>query len=142
MSVPPIRRWILPHILVTGAGSPEVNGVYKLTGKWHDRAPVWSKTSDGVTIIIYRDRQWDGLTFWYIQRRTSDWNPQATSLGTWNGIPSVFYSLCECEKLIFDEASTTGFRVAPPKYNFGDVDDPEWRACRGGVEPGPKIELI
>ncbi|EJK59995.1 hypothetical protein THAOC_19727, partial [Thalassiosira oceanica] len=45
--------------------------------------------------------------------------------------------LCECEKLIFDEASTTGFRVAPPKYNFGDVDDPEWRACRGGVEPGP-----
>ncbi|EJK51583.1 hypothetical protein THAOC_29232, partial [Thalassiosira oceanica] len=105
MSLP--VRWILPNISVTGAGSSEANGVYELTGQWHDRAPIWSKTSDdGSTIIIYRDRQFDGLTFWYIQRRTSDWNPQAKSLGTWNGIPSVFYSLCECEKLIFDEAST------------------------------------
>ena len=72
MSVPPVR-WILPYLQVTGAGSPEVNGVYEVTGQWHGRAPVWSKTSaDGAT-VIYRDRQGDGLTFWYIERCHDDW---------------------------------------------------------------------
>ena len=143
MSQPPVR-WILPYLRVTGAGSPEVNGVYEVTGQWHDRAPVWSKTSaDGLTIIIYRDRQEpDGLTFWYIERRHDRLDPEVTSLSTWDFKPSVFYSLAECSNLNFDEASNAGFRVAPPNYNFGDEDDPWWRACKGGVEPGPKIELV
>ena len=139
-------RWILPYLQVTGAESPDIDGVYEVTGQWLHRAPVWSKTSaDGETIVIYRDRQGDGLTFWYIERRHDDWqeSAEATSLSTWDCCkPSVFYCLAECSNLNFEEATNAGFRVAPPKYNFGEKNDPWWRACEGGVEPGPKIEQI
>ena len=148
MSDPPVR-WIIPHICVKGAGSSEVNGEYKLTGLWNDRAPVWSKTSDdGEIIVIYRDRQPDGLTFWYIEQQKGVYaQSYAQSLGTWEAShdqpkPTVFYCIIECDDLIFDEASTSGFRAAPPKYSFGDENDTHWRACKRGVEPGPKIELV
>ena len=148
MSDPPVR-WIIPHICVKGAGSSEVNGEYKLTGLWNDRAPVWSKTSDdGEIIVIYRDRQPDGLTFWYIEQQKGVYaQSYAQSLGTWEAShdqpkPTVFYCIIECDDLIFDEASTSGFRAAPPKYSFGDENDTHWRACKRGVEPCPKIELV